>query len=77
MTKVNHFLACLLIVSLSVVTMAEGGDTQGPSKLVTPPATEQETALTQAIPTEPESSEGLDAFSTAEAITLWLLSEIF
>jgi hypothetical protein len=78
MTKLNRFFAsCLLIVSLSVVAMAEGGDTQGPSILVTPPATGQETGLTQAIPSEPTSSEGFDALNTAEAITLWLLSEIF
>ena len=78
MTKLNRFFAsCLLIVSLSVVAMAEGGDTQGPSKLVASPATEQETALTQANPSETTASEGLDALDTAEAIAFWLLSEIF
>ena len=76
MTKLNRFFAtCLLIVSLSVVAMAEGGDTQGPSKLV--PNTEQETPFTQPNPSEPTPSEGLDALNTTEAITLWLLSEIF
>ncbi|HKP39335.1 MAG TPA: hypothetical protein VJT71_20930 [Pyrinomonadaceae bacterium] len=79
MSKLNRFFAsCLLIAAMSTVSLAEGGDTQGPSNPAPPPPPPQgQTFQNELNYTETESSGSLDALETAEAIGLWLLSEIF
>ena len=74
MTKAKNFVAsCLLIVSMSAVAFADGGETQGPANpLTTPPPVVQPVVA----PTETESSQTFDALKTAEAITVWLLTAI-
>jgi hypothetical protein len=74
MSKLNRFFASfLLIVSLSVVAFAEGGETQGPHICSdpTPPPAGQVADSTE------NSSNISDALKTAESVTIWLLTEIF
>lgn len=73
MTKLNRFFAvCLLIVSMSVVAIADGGSTQGPYIY----SDETTVAAPEANSTE-NSSPVLDALKTAESVTTWLLTEVF
>jgi len=77
MSKLNRFFASFLLIgAMSAVSLADGGDTQGPSHPITTP-TGQETVLTQPEPTENATTESLDALQTAETIAVWLLTEIF
>lgn len=73
MTKLNRFFAsCLLIASMSVVAIADGGSTQGPSIY-----SDSTTAAAPEPNTTEDSSQILDALKTAESVTIWLLMEVF
>lgn len=74
MSKLNRFFAsCLLIVSLSAVALADGGETQGPSIYSDPPAV----PAGQNPGSTGNSSTISDALKTAESVAVWLLTEIF
>ncbi len=72
MSKLNRFFAsCLLIISLSVVALADGGETQGPTI-----CTESTTAAAPEANQTPDNSFPiLDALRSGDAI-VWLLTEI-
>lgn len=75
MTKViQFFAACLLVVSLAVVTLAGGGETQGPGLAPPqPPTTECTTACTgnEGFCLVPDPS--VDACDVANALVTWLV----
>jgi len=78
MSKLSRFFASFLLIgAMSAISLADGGDTQGPSHPITTPPPGQETVLTQPEPTENATTESLDALQTAETIAVWLLTEIF
>jgi hypothetical protein len=74
MSKLNRFFASfLLIISLSVVAFADGGETQGPGICSDePPVTTQQTDPT----TTENTSPVLDALKAAESVTVWWLTEV-
>lgn len=74
MSKLNRFFASfLLIVSLSVVAIADGGETQGPS--INSDSTTTTTG--QVVDSTENTSTILDALKVAESITIWVLTEVF
>ena len=76
MSKLNRFFASfLLIISLSVVAFADGGETQGPGICsYEPPVTIQQTDPTTTD--TKDTSPVLDALKAAESATVWWLTEV-
>jgi hypothetical protein len=75
MSKLNRFFASfLLIISLSVVAFADGGETQGPSITY---SDEPGVTTPQSDPTTTENtSTVLDALKATESVTVWWLTEV-
>ena len=77
MTKLTRLIGvCLLVVSLSAVTLAEGGATQGPPAPV-PPPTECVSEGTDALAsTQPVQDSSVDFGDSVETLTNWVIASI-
>lgn len=79
MTKLTRFLAnCLLVVSLSTVALADGGDTQGPPKaLAQPPSAECITGGSGTEPSPAPQNSSIDIVTEVTAMLVtWLADAI-
>ena len=78
MTKLTRLIGvCLLVVSLSAVTLAEGGATQGPPAPVPPPPTGCVSEGTDALAsTQPVQDSSVDIGGGVETLTNWLIASI-
>ncbi|HXJ43472.1 MAG TPA: hypothetical protein VNH18_29590 [Bryobacteraceae bacterium] len=76
MTKLTRLIGvCLLVVSLSAITLAEGGATQGPP--APPPPTECVSEGTDALAsTQPVQDSSVDIGGGVETLTNWLIASI-
>ena len=70
MKKLKTLLASLVLISFtSAITLADGGETQGPSYPAPPPP-----AVPQSTSSEISSSPTLDVLVAAETVAAWLLT---
>ena len=76
MTKLTRLIGvCLLVVSLSAVTLAEGGATQGPP--APPPPPECVSEGTDALAsTQPVQDSSVVFGDSVETLTNWLIASI-
>jgi hypothetical protein len=75
MTKVIRFLAtCLLVVSLTAVALADGGETQGPGLAPPqPPTTECTTDCTDNETPCPVPEPSVDVSDVVDVLVTWLV----
>ena len=79
MTKVKRFFAaCLLVVSLAAVALAEGGETHGPGLAPPqPPTTECTTDCIVNEAPSPLPVPSVDASDVANVLVTWLVQSLF
>ena len=79
MTKLKRFCAtCLLVVSISAVALADGGNTQGP-EFAPPPPVEQCTTGCETMTSAPVQApldNTTNALTLADMLVIWLVESI-